>query len=1000
MGNVAVDRPNFQKALEGNIRIWLTAGHVFRLAGVRHRELTVENIAQASAHIRKALRDELSLTDFFICCIGRTSHLAGYSNSSNSRRFGQGGVLASRRTDSDRVPEEKKRTAARREMPEPVFERARRDEGSLQGSDGNSYDGATANVMLIRPLSLPASNKLTPSRIAGLDEETLVMNLAAKLPDWKTYALIARTLLERDLAVVRPLLAASPLWPKGLPDGRYHEVLEAFGLAARKSAHHRELLAMGPAAFPAMGVCFAFSGRPEILSEYFSDKDNYASFIRYAAGCQADVLSTDVVGRRMGDELIVECMAMDILGRRRATRDVELMIHSLLSNNKAGGKADKSRFRETVCRALVAMGPAVRREVASHLREHQTYAAQCLVGVLMSLPLDADSLAALAHFRIREDVEERIRHAGRQTIRDAAVILLESGDEKDNIAGMDLVKDFRLEQERWRVLKFMVSRKAAIFEKAKECFGNSARCLCSTLVKSQLWPQGLARTSSEMVAVWNAFEAMQSDSILKTVSLFPAAVACLPIGLWFRYGSSDHNWDREEVRKIGADKKYPIFVNYVAQSPAGTLAQSPAGTLAQSGAAVFSDREFEEYMRNRTDALREVVVDILRARYARLMRDRRQAAGSARGDGSAVKAIKFANLSYPIEETQKLKAHVLLSGRCGLGCPQCLNEEWGPDLSEEEVYDILDSLRGADRIVLLGPGETTAYGKAAADLLKPGVSESFARIVEYASRCAREVEIVTNGTCIPTDIEEARRFFSRFAPNVIWTISVDFYHEKRIAEKAHRSLKELTRMMEALYAEEAVDAGYWVTCHLEEGEDSDIIYAFELEDAYLAGRVNTFSVVRQGGAARNCFDGAKSLDREGLLAAAIPEHEAALCVGLKGDVFVSIAPVFMRREERAQYALGNIHERPLAEIILQVYKTQALERRNVSNPAVYAAWMKVLSALALGDSRAVKQALNELRGCDLAERRSFAKDLPAAVNTGITRYVSIAASVETFIQAA
>ncbi|MDO8535525.1 MAG: GNAT family N-acetyltransferase [Candidatus Omnitrophota bacterium] len=302
---------------------------------------------------------------------------------------------------------------------------------------------------------------------------------------------------------------------------------------------------------------------------------------------------------------------------------------------------------------------------------------------------------------------------------------------------------------------------------------------------------------------------------------------------------------------------------------------------------------------------------------------RSSASGTA---GPAVEALRRMNRiiesarnEKPVEEA----ANVMITTRCPYSCEICLAEQLlknqgrSRDIDKNTLYTIFDELKGFGRVNLVGPGETTAYGKG--NVNSPGVSEDFLDIVRYAASRAGEVRIVTNGYYVPTDQDEAKKFFAQFPSNVVWVFSVDKWHEDQ-SSKRHKSLPQTIFMVEGLADRGLVRTAYYIASQSEE-DFREVINRYQLSSKLHTDPDNILMlpVCQQGGAATNDIE-SKPLSPEFVNSYAYVPEKTFLYIDLQGNVVTSHLIAFMLRQERMEFSpdnmLGNLHDKPLKDILV------------------------------------------------------------------------------------
>ncbi len=150
-------------------------------------------------------------------------------------------------------------------------------------------------------------------------------------------------------------------------------------------------------------------------------------------------------------------------------------------------------------------------------------------------------------------------------------------------------------------------------------------------------------------------------------------------------------------------------------------------------------------------------------------------------------------------------------------CPMCLAQdairEAGPrDADKEMLYLMFDQLRGFKKAHIVGTGEPGAYGKDLPPEDEPirdfEPSEDLLDILWYAAARIEEVRLVTNAYLVPEGIDEARRFFAQFPENMVWLVSADPDHEKRMQKRTRKSLVRIIETMERLEEEGLIRTAY------------------------------------------------------------------------------------------------------------------------------------------------------------------------------------------------
>jgi len=363
--------------------------------------------------------------------------------------------------------------------------------------------------------------------------------------------------------------------------------------------------------------------------------------------------------------------------------------------------------------------------------------------------------------------------------------------------------------------------------------------------------------------------------------------------------------------------------------------------------------------------------------------------------GSAEKARRIFN-SLMERANQKPLAgdfSLMLTNRCPFGCPMCIaramNKERHSDVPVERLRRTIDQLKGTDHIRLVGPGETTAYGKE--HILEPGFSPEFVEIVNRAASAAREVWVVTNGSLIPVDAREAQKLLGQFPRNVVWVLSVDNEHAGQMEKvQKGKKLADVVRTLEGLAQKGiGIRAHYFVAYHRPD-EPRQIVSDYGLSLAEIDGRATFFPVVQPNGPAGIGMEDAESRDPEHLKGHSINPGATDLYIDMDGDVTGSNHAAFMLPEDRKTMdpvnIFGNIKDKSLDRILLENYMRNLMQRKKIDNKEMYESLAAFISAACLQDENAAKNAalqLKEMAGYTAWSKHLLELDLESRVRIAI-----------------
>ncbi len=318
------------------------------------------------------------------------------------------------------------------------------------------------------------------------------------------------------------------------------------------------------------------------------------------------------------------------------------------------------------------------------------------------------------------------------------------------------------------------------------------------------------------------------------------------------------------------------------------------------------------------------------------------------------RAFELINFLYPYEASLRNDFSLMLTARCPFNCPMCiaanLRKEAGSngELSKEEILRRIDMVHGADRIRLLGPGETMVFGKK--KMNEGGLSEDFIEVLKAASTAATEVYVITNGILVPQNIDAARAMFKDLPKNIVWVFSVDDDHAKEMLRVQGREIKDLVTVTEQLHQEQVIQAKYY-SAFMRGSDTKASIKKYGLEQAADDHRVRVFHVFKEGAAQE--LAGAS----ERVPGFFFSRHNR-FYINLLGEVYGDNYGFYFTEKEKSLYwtdyiIAGNINTMSLSQILIErvLFKIrhEVGSSRSLSSQAELI-FMQVLLAVISGDS--------------------------------------------------